>query len=90
MHRPFFAGLFVLVVALPAQGQDSAADFYRGRTVNLIVGYSAGGGYDTYTRILARHLGKHVPGNPTIVVQNMNSAGCMPHTTATGQASPRS
>ena len=45
--------------------------------MNLIVGYSAGGGYDTYTRILARHLGKHIPGNPTIVVQNMPGAGSL-------------
>ena len=47
------------------------------RTVNLIVGYSAGGGYDTYARMLARHLGKHIPGNPSIVVQNMPGAGSL-------------
>jgi tripartite-type tricarboxylate transporter receptor subunit TctC len=61
----------------PARAQDGVADFYRGRTVNLIVGYSAGGGYDTYTRILARHLGRHIPGNPTIVAQNMPGAGSL-------------
>ena len=56
--RRAFALVFVLL-ALPgaARAQDAVADFYRGRNVNLIVGYSPGGGYDTYTRILARHLG---------------------------------
>ena len=61
----------------PARAQSSVADFYRGRNVTLIVGYSAGGGYDTYTRILARHLGKHIPGNPSVVVQNMPGAGSL-------------
>ena len=61
----------------PARAQDAVADFYRGRNLTLIVGYSAGGGYDTYTRILARHLGKHVPGHPTVVVQNMPGAGSL-------------
>src|SRR5262245_8477377 len=56
---------------------QSVADFYRGRTVPLTVGYSTGGGYDTYARILARHMGKHIPGNPTIVVQNAPGAGSM-------------
>jgi len=67
----------MLLASLPARAEDGVADFYRGRTVNVIVGYSAGGGYDTYTRILARHLGKHIPGNPTIVVQNMPGAGSL-------------
>ena len=60
----------------PARAQP-VADFYRGKNLNLIVGYSAGGGYDTYARILARHLGKHIPGNPAIVVQNMPGAGSL-------------
>jgi tripartite-type tricarboxylate transporter receptor subunit TctC len=49
--------------------------FYKGKTVRIIVGGSAGGGYDTYTRAIARHLGKHIPGNPTFVVENMTGAG---------------
>ena len=70
--------LFALFPALPLSAQaQSVADFYRGKNVNLIVGYSSGGGYDTYTRILARHLGKHIPGNPTVVVQNMPGAGSL-------------
>src|SRR3954447_14361390 len=54
---------------------QSPADFYKGRNVDVYVGYSVGGGYDTYARLLARHLGKHLPGNPTIVPQNMPGAG---------------
>ncbi len=67
----------VVAATLPATAaaQNSIADFYRGRTVTLIVGYSVGGGYDTYARILARHMGRHIPGNPAIVVQNMPGAG---------------
>ena len=60
------------LLSLPARAQDN--DFYRGKTVTLVVGYSAGGGYDQYARMLARHFGRHIPGNPTIVVQNMPGA----------------
>jgi len=77
MHR--IAALVLIALAAlmqPASGQNTA-DFYRGKTVTLVVGYSSGGGYDTYTRILARHLGKHIPGNPAIVVQNMPGAGSL-------------
>ena len=76
--RRAFALVFVLL-ALPgaARAQDAVADFYRGKNLNLIVGYSAGGGYDTYARILARHLGRHIPGNPSVVVQNMPGAGSL-------------
>jgi tripartite-type tricarboxylate transporter receptor subunit TctC len=79
MRRTAAFGLLALaaILAKPALAQDSVADFYRGRNLNLIVGYSAGGGYDTYSRILARHLGKHIPGNPAIVVQNMPGAGSL-------------
>src|SRR5262245_36856125 len=51
--------------------------FYKGKTVRIIVGGSAGGGYDTYSRVIARHLGKHVPGNPTLVIENMPGAGTL-------------
>ena len=59
----------------PAQA-DPVADFYRGKTVN-IVGFDAGGGYDTAARILVRHMGRHIPGNPTMIVSNMSGAGSM-------------
>ena len=78
MKRWAIFSLFALAAGLPqpSRAQD-VADFYRGRTVTLIVGYSAGGGYDTYARVLARHMGKHIPGNPTLVVQNMPGAGSL-------------
>ena len=52
-------------------------NFYEGKTVRFIVGFTAGGGYDAYTRAIARHMGKHIPGNPTMVVDNMPGAGSM-------------
>jgi tripartite-type tricarboxylate transporter receptor subunit TctC len=55
----------------------AAEDFYKGKTITFVVGFSAGGGFDTYTRLIARHFGKHVPGNPTTVVQNMTGAGSL-------------
>jgi tripartite-type tricarboxylate transporter receptor subunit TctC len=63
-----------LLTAPPAQA-ETAADFYRGRTVNLIAGFNPGGGADTYARLIARHLGKHIPGNPNVLVRNMQGAG---------------
>jgi tripartite-type tricarboxylate transporter receptor subunit TctC len=63
-------------LATPA-GADDVADFYRGKTVQLVVGYGPGGGYDVYARVLSRHIGKHIPGNPAIVVQNMPGAGSL-------------
>jgi tripartite-type tricarboxylate transporter receptor subunit TctC len=70
-------GAFLLLTAEHAAQAQSVAEFYRGRTVTLTVGYSTGGGYDTYARILARHMARHIPGNPTIVVQNAPGAGSM-------------
>jgi tripartite-type tricarboxylate transporter receptor subunit TctC len=67
---------FVLSLSpLPAGDLHAEESFYRGRTIRLIVGYPPGGGFDVYTRILGRHLGRHVPGEPTIVVENMPGAG---------------
>jgi tripartite-type tricarboxylate transporter receptor subunit TctC len=56
---------------------DPVADFYRGKTVTIIVGYTAGGGYDLYARALGRHMGKHLPGNPNFIVQNITGAGSL-------------
>src|SRR5258708_19858749 len=49
----------------------ASADFYLGKTLNVVIGYSAGGGYDLYARVLAKHLGKHIPRNPTVLPLNM-------------------
>src|SRR4029078_8004083 len=64
----------VLMLCGAASAQD-AAEFYRGKTVNLVVGFNPGGGADTYAGPFARHLGRHVSGNPTVVVRNMQGAG---------------
>jgi len=70
------AAFLALAVVISARA-DEVADFYRGRSVTLFIGYSAGGGYDAYGRVLARHLGKHIPGGPSVVVQNMPGAGSL-------------
>ncbi len=54
-----------------------AAGFFKGKTITFVVGFSAGGGFDTYTRLIARHFSKHVPGNPQTVVQNRAGAGSL-------------
>jgi tripartite-type tricarboxylate transporter receptor subunit TctC len=65
-----------LVTVAPA-GAQSVEEFYRGKTINLLVGFAPGGGYDIYARLLSRHIGKHIPGQPSIVVQNMPGAGSL-------------
>src|ERR1700736_6098071 len=70
------AALGALLSALPARA-EGPAEFYKGKNVELYVGYSVGGAYDLYTRVLARHLGKHIPGNPTIVPKNLEGAGSL-------------
>jgi tripartite-type tricarboxylate transporter receptor subunit TctC len=72
----------------PAVAQ-SIAEFYAGKQINLIVGASPGGGYDTQARLVARHLGKHIAGNPTIVVQNMPAAGSLAATNHIYNVAPR-
>lgn len=63
----------------PAAKADTKAveDFYRGKTIRIIVGSAAGGGYDTYARTIARHIGKYIPGNPNVIVENMPGAGSL-------------
>jgi hypothetical protein len=72
----FTFGVALLWTVSPAMAQ-SASDFYAGKQITLIVGASTGGGYDTQARLVARHLGKHIPGNPIIIVQNMPGAGSL-------------
>lgn len=73
MHRKLFFIAAWLALATPSQ----ADDFYKGKTIRVIVGGSAGGGFDIYTRAMARHMGKHIPGNPTLIVENMTGAGTL-------------
>jgi tripartite-type tricarboxylate transporter receptor subunit TctC len=72
-----------------AAGTDHVAAFYRGRTVRLIVGYGAGGGYDLYSRLIARHVGRYIPGHPTVIVENMPGAGTLVAANHLYNAAPR-
>jgi len=67
--------IFFGLLSTPALAQDSVAQFYKGKQISLYVGSSAGGGYDTYARLLARRFGAAIPGNPAVLVQNMPGAG---------------
>src|SRR5258705_13195311 len=73
MRRLVVLVLAALSLAPPAVAQE----FYRGKTVTILVGFSPGGGFDLNARVLARHIGRHIPGNPTVVVQNMPGAGSL-------------
>jgi tripartite-type tricarboxylate transporter receptor subunit TctC len=68
---------------------DDASSFFAGKTVRIIVGFSAGGGYDIYARELGRYLGRHTPGHPTVVVQNMAGAGSLKAVNFLFNAAPR-
>jgi tripartite-type tricarboxylate transporter receptor subunit TctC len=72
----FVSAIFLSATAA-ATAQDKVADFYRGKQLRLVVGSAVGGGYDLYARALARHIVRHIPGNPTIIVQNLPPAGSM-------------
>jgi len=90
MIRPLFIVLLALAAsaASPARA-DAVADFYKSRQLNLVVGYGPGGGYDVYARLVARHLGRYVPGNPSVVVQNMPGAGSLRAVNYLANAAPR-
>lgn len=71
--------LLVAAVAVSASiaQAENAVDFYKGRSISMIIGYSVGGGYDAYARLLAHHIGRHIPGEPSIVPQQMTGAGSL-------------
>ena len=73
----FLAAAIIVGAALFATPEARAEDFYKGKTFRFIVGFSPGGGYDTYTRLIARYFGRYIPGNPTTLVQNMTGAGSL-------------
>src|ERR1700704_2853672 len=70
------AALALVRATSPACAQ-TPAELYKGRNVDLYIGYSVGGAYDLYARTIARHLGKHIPGNPTIIPKNLEGAGSL-------------
>lgn len=75
MLKSYCSLVALLIVGLVAGSVFAQDSFYKGKTVRIVVGTSPGGGYDTYTRTIARHLGKHIPGNPAMLVENMPGAG---------------
>ncbi len=70
----FLCGTLLVTLHVPAAAQ-SVEEFYKGRSINYIIGGGAGGGYDVYFRALARHMGRHIPGNPTFIPKNQPAAG---------------
>ena len=92
-RRMIIAAAAVVVTATnlssaPAHA-ESVADFYKGTTMTLLIGFGVGGGNDSWARILARHMGKHIPGNPSIVPQNMPGAGGLKLTNYLYNAAPK-
>jgi tripartite-type tricarboxylate transporter receptor subunit TctC len=75
MCRPFALALAVATVAAAAPA--TAQDFYKGKTVTIVVGFTSGGGFDLNARLLARHMGRHIAGNPDVIVQNMPGAATL-------------
>ena len=69
------AALVIAACAIAPAAADTVEDYYKGKTIDLVIGYSAGGGYDAYARLVARHLGNHIPGKPAIVPKQMPGAG---------------
>jgi tripartite-type tricarboxylate transporter receptor subunit TctC len=92
-HRRFAAffglGWLAVFAGQPADAGEPVADFYAGKTLQMVIGYSVGGGYDIYGRTLARYMGKHIPGNPTIVPQNMPGAGSLRAVNYLARAAPK-
>lgn len=77
-HRFVLAVLGALIAAMPLASHSAAADdFYKGKTLTIVVGFSPGGGFDLNARLLARYIAPHIPGSPTVIVQNMPGAGSM-------------
>jgi tripartite-type tricarboxylate transporter receptor subunit TctC len=71
------SGVFIFSFIASFTNAFAQDGFFKGKVIRIIVGFSAGGGFDTYSRTIARHLGKHIPGNPTVIVANMPGAGSL-------------
>jgi tripartite-type tricarboxylate transporter receptor subunit TctC len=89
LRRLIGSAILLGLSPIHAAQADDASAFYARKTVNLVAGFNVGGGADTYARIIARHLGKHIPGNPAVVVRNMPGAGSMVAANHIFNVSPR-
>ena len=81
--------VFAALAVFAASARHAPPMFLCGKTVQVLIGFSAGGGYDIYARTLARHIGRHIPGNPTLVPQNMPGAGTLKSPTTSTMSRPR-
>ena len=88
-HGPWVSGADLLKPKTSGFDEKAIADFYHGKTVRIVVGFSAGGGYDQYSRLIARHLGKYIPGSPAVIVDNMAGAGSIIAANHTFNAAPK-
>jgi tripartite-type tricarboxylate transporter receptor subunit TctC len=75
LRRWQFLAWFLAASSVMLSAAHAGAPYYEGKTIRIVVGTAPGGGYDTYTRLLARHFGKHIPGSPVVIVDNMPGAG---------------
>lgn len=90
MPRTLIAGAMLAVVAAnAASAQTVPPDYFRGKTINIVVGSGTGDGYDIYSRLLAQHMGRHIAGNPRFVVQNMPGAGTLRATNFMWEVAPK-
>jgi tripartite-type tricarboxylate transporter receptor subunit TctC len=87
--RRFVFTLLVITASAPSLAADPIETFYRGKSMRMIIGYTSGGGYDAFARMLARFMGRHIPGDPTIIAQNMPGAGSLLATNWLYNAAPR-
>ena len=85
----FLLPVIIILVLLSSARAASVEEFYKGKTIQFIVGGSAGGGYDTYTRLIARHISQYIPGKPSTSVQNMTGAGMLIAANYTFNSAPR-
>lgn len=90
MKKKIWLSLATIIglVLLPALPKAKAEEFYKGKTIRFVVGFAPGGGYDLAARIVSRHMGKRIPGNPTIIVENMTGAGSLIAANTTYKADP--
>jgi tripartite-type tricarboxylate transporter receptor subunit TctC len=75
MFKKFCRSIAIIVLVVAGVAHAASDEFFSGKVIRIIVGSSAGGGFDVYARTIARYMGKHIPGNPTFIVENMPGAG---------------